>query len=185
MFVTPLWPAGVAQRSLSSLSTRKRSHRSIKVQESACRPELCVLALRVVEELQAKGHPNILATHSMTFEITKGHGLSRRGDCVVAVEATKGLLELSAEFKKLCRNEETRITVELEAAGITEFIRGRGNPALTLNHISEIVGRRSNFVSDRTLMIRADKAACDINRDLVRELKSSTTRVQVRIIAEL
>lgn len=185
MFVTPLWPAGVAGRSLSSLSTRKRSHRSIKVQESGYGPELCVLALRVVEELQAKGHPNILATHSMTFEITKDHGLSRRGNCVVAVEATKCLVDLSAEFRRLCRNDETRIIVELEAAGVAESIRGRGSPALTFNHIREIVGRKSNFVSDRTLMIRADKAACDINRALVRELKSPTTRVQVRIIAEL
>ena len=121
----------------------------------------------------------------MTFEITKGPLLSRRGDCVVVVKATKGLLDLSTEFRALCRHDEARIIVELETAGISESIEGRGSPALTLNHATEIVGRKSTYISNRTLMIRADKAACDFRRDLIRELRSPETKVHVRLIAEL
>ena len=141
--------------------------------------------MRVVEELEARGHPNVLATHPMTFEITKDHELTRRGDCVIAVGASRGLPDFSAGFKRLCRNERTRIILELEAAGIVESILGRGSPALQLNHLRDIVGRKSTYVSDRTIMIRANKAASDISRSLVRKLKSSDTKVQVRIVAEL
>jgi hypothetical protein len=121
----------------------------------------------------------------MTFEITKDHALSRRGDCVIAVGASRGLQDLTAKFKATCRNELARILVELEAGGITELITGRGSPALALNNATEIVGRKSAYVSNRTLMIHADKAACDIRRDLVRELKSSNAEVHVRLIAEV
>jgi hypothetical protein len=51
--------------------------------------------------------------------------------------------------------------------------------------MSEIVGRRSTYISERTLMIRADKAACDISRDLVSALKSAAARVRVEMTVEL
>jgi hypothetical protein len=111
--------------------------------------------------------------------------LTKRGDCVIAVRATKGLADLSTEFKRLCRNDETQVFVELKAAGIAEIIQGRGSHTLAFSHPTEMVGRTSTYASDRTLMIRADKAARDLNRDLIESLKSSNTTLQVRIIAEL
>ncbi len=127
----------------------------------------------------------MIAKHPTTFEITKDSELSKRGDCVLAVQATKGLTDLSVEFKRLCRSNKARVFVELQAGGIVESIEGRGSSRLKLNHSKEIVGRKSTYVSDRTIMIRADKAACDIDRELIDTLKSSSTKVQVRIIAEL
>ncbi len=103
---------------------------------------------------------------------------------MIAVQATKGLGELSSELLKLCRRDDTRIVVELRAAGIFDSIEGSGSAELTLSHPGEIVGRKSTYVSDRTLMIRANKAACDIDRDLVRALKSPNTKLEIRIIAE-
>ena len=141
--------------------------------------------LRVIEEFQAGGHRNILATHPMTFEITKDRELTRRGDCVIAVAATRGLLDLSSDFRRLCKDKGTRVAMEIEAGGIRELIQGRGNPALTLNHPIEMVGRKSTYVSDRTFMVRADRSASDISRDLVRELSSPGTIVRIRLIAEL
>lgn len=141
--------------------------------------------MQVIEDLRARGHSNILATHPTTFEITKDPRLTKRGNCVIAVEANRSLADLSPEFKRMCRHGEAQITVEFKAAGIAESIFGSGSSELTLGHLSEIVGRRSTYVSDRTLMIRADRAASDIRRDLVRELKSPNTRVEVRLIAEL
>jgi len=141
--------------------------------------------LRVVEELAGRGHANVLATHSMTFEITTHSHLTKRGDCVIAVKASRSLQDLSSAFKRLCKNERTQIVLEIEAGGISESIVGRGSPALRLDHPSEIVGRRSTYISDRTLMIKADKAASDLSRELVRELQSPTVLVQIRLIAEL
>jgi len=82
-------------------------------------------------------------------------------------------------------DQRTHIEMEINAGGISESIRGWGNSGLTLNHPTEMVGRKSNYLSDRTLMVRANKAASDIRRDLVRELRSSNTNVRIRIIAEL
>jgi hypothetical protein len=141
--------------------------------------------LRVTEELSASGHPNIIAKHPTTFEITRDIDVTKRGHCVIAVRATRGLNDMSAQFRNLCRNDGARIIVELEVAGIRETIEGRGSPRLTLGHAHEIVGRRSAYVSDRTLMIHSDKAASDINRDLINALKSQTATVHIRISAEL
>jgi len=140
--------------------------------------------MRVTEDFHAYGHPNVTAKHVMTFEITKDSKLTKRGDCVIAVRATKGLADLSTELRNLCKKDESRIIVELKAAGIAEHIEGRGSSGLTLSHSSEIVGRKSTYPSDRTLMIRADKAARDINSDLVHALKSPDTKLQIRVIAE-
>ena len=141
--------------------------------------------MRIIQDFTARGHPNITAKHSMTFEITKDDKLTKRGDCVIAVGATKSLVDLSSEFRNLCKRDESRIIIELSAAGIIESIEGRGSRQLTLSHSREIVGRKSTYISDRTFMIRADKAACDIDRDLIYALKFPQTTLQIRLIGEL
>ena len=139
----------------------------------------------IVETLTARGHPNVLGTHKMTFEFTKDHELSRRGDCVIGVEADKGPLDLSREFKEICRREGARISVTLEALGVIDTIHGCGSPSLTFTHPSEMVGRKSKFTSDRTIMVWADKAACDLDKRLLEALRLSTTRLDIKIHAEL
>jgi len=126
-----------------------------------------------------------MATHPTTFEITKHTELTRRGDCVIGVNANKGPRDLSYDFKELCKHDESTIRVELEAAGITDSIVGCGSPKLSFNHHIESVGRKSSYVSNRTIMLRADKAANDLNRELIDALTHSDTRLRVRIIVEL
>jgi len=138
-----------------------------------------------VEELFAQGHPNILGTHRMTFEITKEHELSRRGDCVIAVAATKGPREMSTDFKRACMQDSSRITMRLEASGIFEVIQGAGSPNLSFAHPKEMVGRKSSYASDRTIMIRANKAACDLDRRLMEALRSPQTKLTVRVSVEI
>ena len=141
--------------------------------------------MKIVQEFSAQGHPNVLANHPTTFEITKEPNLSRRGDCVIGVNATKSLRELSNEFRELCQHNESRILVELEAAGIVESIEGHGALKLALNHPTDMVGRRSSFISDRTIMIHADRSASDLDRDLIEALTHSATKLNVHIIVEL
>jgi len=121
----------------------------------------------------------------MTFEITKDKHLTRRGDCVIAVNATKAPVDLSAEFKNLCRHENSRITMRLEVNGVTDLIQGWGSPKLALTHSSEMVGRKSSFISDRTVMIAANKAAVDIKRNLVEALRSPNTRLLIQFVVEV
>ena len=121
----------------------------------------------------------------MTFEVTKDPHLTKRGDCVIAVNATKAPAEFSPEFKATCRKAGSQIKVILEAEGVVDLIRGWGSPCLTFADRNEMVGRKSTFVSDRTIMVRADKAAIDLKRSLIQVLMSPTTRLKIRLIAEL
>lgn len=131
------------------------------------------------------GHPNITATHPTTLEITKESSLTKKGDCVVAVGATKGLKDFSKEFRRICINDNSRIILQLCASGMVERVVGRGNRLLTLSDSEELVIRRSTCITDRTLMVEADKAAADFSRRLVRELRSSSTRIHLKLTAEV
>jgi len=140
--------------------------------------------MRLVETICAQGHPNVLGTHKTTFEVTKDSKLSKRGNCVIGVNADRAADDFEFEFKEACRREEAKITVRLEAAGIIEMIHGLGSRRLNFTHPKEIVGRKSMHTSDRTIMVRADKAASDLNRELIAALRSSNTKLNVQITVE-
>jgi hypothetical protein len=48
---------------------------------------------------------------------------------------------------------------------------------MTFDHGSDIVIRKSDFVCSRTLLVRSDKAACDIEREMVELLKDPQTEL--------
>jgi hypothetical protein len=121
----------------------------------------------------------------MTFEITRDSQLSKRGDCVIGVSANKGASDLLSTFKEACKREGARITMRLEAEGIIEKIHGLGSRNLSFSHTTEIVGRKSLYASGRTIMVGADKAACDLDRALIAVLKSPRTRLNVQIVVEV
>jgi len=70
--------------------------------------------LRITELVDARGHENIQSTHKTTFEITKETTLTRRGDCVIAVGATKGAADLNPRFKEAAKKKSARITITIE-----------------------------------------------------------------------
>ncbi|MCD6301577.1 MAG: DUF371 domain-containing protein, partial [Staphylothermus sp.] len=57
----------------------------------------------VVDVLYGRGHPNIRATHKTTLEITKEPHVTPRGDCIIAVNATKATKDLDPELKNIIR----------------------------------------------------------------------------------
>ena len=140
--------------------------------------------MRVSEAIRAQGHSNVTARNRTTFEITKEAHLTTRGDCIIAVNADKGARDLSDMFKQAATREDAEITVIIEAGDHVETIIGRGSPQLTLSHPSDLVIRRSGYISDRTLVIWADKAAINFPRNLVKALKNPTQKVNVTLIAE-
>jgi hypothetical protein len=140
--------------------------------------------MKVVEVITAYGHENILATNENTFEITKDAHLTKQGDCIIAVAADKSIKDLSDEFKKILKKEDAKLTIFIQADDEREIVQARGSPKLTFNHTADSVIRKSNYVCNRTLAIRANKAAKDFSRSLVANLKNSQQKIEITLTAE-
>ena len=132
---------------------------------------------------QARGHPRILASHPTTLEITTEDRLTLRGDCIVAVGATCGARGLPAALKEALSSDTRRGVLMIRAEHESFQVVGRGSAELTFQDEREMVVRKSGFTSDRTLFIRADKAAEDIPRSLVRLLQNPQQLVTIEIRA--
>jgi hypothetical protein len=141
--------------------------------------------MRVFEFIDAFGHEKIKATHRTTLEITKEKHLTGRGDCIVAVGASKGAADLSSEFKQLSRSDEAKITIVLEVEGFRESALGYGSRSLSLRHPTDLVARKSSYICDRTLMIHSNKAACDFPRPFVDCLRNQRRKVEITLLAEI
>ena len=111
------------------------------------------------------GHENITSKHKTTLEFTKDKDLSLQGDCIVGVKADFSLKELKEFVKyKVKTNdaiEKIPIKIIMKIDGYEEEINGILNP--DFNDAREIVIRKSEFVSSRTLVYGANKVACDIS----------------------
>lgn len=140
--------------------------------------------MKVVEEISAFGHELIKATHRTTFEITKDEHLTERGDCIVAVKADKSAKDLSEKFKEVARKPNSRIRVLIQVDDEKEIIEAFGSTDLTFSHPTDIVVRKSSYVCGRTVAIRANKAACDISRSIVKKLRNPMQKVKITLIAE-
>ena len=135
------------------------------------------------EAVEFYGHPNVRAWHEKTIEITKDSNLSLKGDCIIGVRASKGCSQLSDEVKSALNNG-TVLKFEIEVGKhVFEFTAG-GSPELTFEDEHEIVIRKSDFVSPRTLAVKADKAACDMPREMVEMLKDSSVKGILKIYTE-
>jgi len=137
----------------------------------------------VVEVVRAWGHPNVKAEHPTTFEVTRERWLTSKGDCIIAVGADKAARDLGREFKEAARRPGAEITIVIEVPshGVEEVVRAEGHPALTFEHPTDMVVRKSYFVCGRTVAVGADKAARDLSRELVRALRERGTRVIIRL----
>jgi hypothetical protein len=124
----------------------------------------------MLETIHAQGHEHVSAGHASTFEVTTDDWLTSAGDCIVGVAADCAPAEFDEEFVAACRDADATITVELEAGGYRETVTGRGHPALTFGSDRSLVGRTSEYVDDRTVLVGADKAAGDFDRGLVAAL---------------
>ena len=132
----------------------------------------------------ARGHENLQSTHRTTFEFTKEEALSKRGDCILAVEATKAAADLPLEFKEAAKREGSQITVTIEADELKETVQAKGSPQLQFTHQKDLVVRKSSYVCSRTLAIGADKAAIDFSRELVNKLKNPNQTVEITLTVE-
>ena len=129
----------------------------------------------------ARGHENVLSLHKSTFEITKDKDLSLSGDCIIGLDIDKSMVDFPQEFKEKLANDDTKVIVELKTPNAYDTIEGFGHHDLSLSHPTDIVCRKSTFVCSRTLMIKSNKAAIDLNRDLIKDLANGES-MEVNII---
>jgi uncharacterized protein len=132
----------------------------------------------------AFGHPLVSSTHPTTLELTSDTGLTKKGDCIVAVGSSAGLRDLPEPIKNALSSGacKTRLTLTIDSHKFV--VEGRGAPGLRLSHPRDIVIRKSGFLSDRTLMVHADRAAADIPRPFVELLQDPSRKVSVELFAE-
>ena len=129
----------------------------------------------MIFKILARGHENVTSKHKSTFEITKDPELTLSGDCIVGVDMDKTMLDFPQEFKDKIADSNTKIIVELKTENGYDEIVGYGHEDLALTHPTDIVIRKSDFTCSRTLMIKADKAARDLDDNLICDLKNGKT----------
>ena len=120
-----------------------------------------------------KGHSNIRATHPTTIEFTKDSELTPKGDCILGVSADfdyKALKEMLTQKKAI---------VDLQIGKEKDSLICVPNKAFAST--SEVVLRKSSFMSERTFATHASKGSQDINRKLIKLLKSKEAVLHVTI----
>lgn len=131
----------------------------------------------------AKGHPNVTSKHKSTFEVTMDKKIGITADCIIGVSSKTKLEDFPVELRKAIKNEDTIIKVQLDTENASDEIIGYGHSELTLDHPTDMVCRKSEYKCSRTLMIKADKAAVDLKRELIDDLKAGK-ELKVKIIVE-
>jgi len=117
---------------------------------------------------KAYGHRNVLATHKKTLEFTKKDFLTIKGDCILGIKADfKRPIGLSGKIRIRIRVDE--LSDEIIAYFNNDF------------DSDEMVIRKSDYIDKRTFAINADKAACDIDREIVRKLKDPKKHLEIEI----
>ncbi|WP_297825544.1 DUF371 domain-containing protein [uncultured Methanobrevibacter sp.] len=126
----------------------------------------------MIFRILTKGHKNVSSLHKSTFEITKDVEIGPTADCIIGVDMDNSMLNFPEEFKQKIANSNTVIKVVLDTENGHDEITGFGHENLTLTHPTDIVCRTSDYTCPRTLMIRADKAARDLDSNLIEDLKN-------------
>ncbi len=132
------------------------------------------------EIILAYGHENISARHRTTMQVTKDKEITRRADCIIGVRANKSAADLSQDLRKHLL-EGGEVEVELVTfAGSFKF-KAMGHRGLELTNQVDAVIRKSTYVDDRTILVKAEASARDIPRHIIKSLKRRETILRLII----
>ena len=127
--------------------------------------------MTILETIFAYGHENILCTHNTTIELTKENSLTKRGNCILGINASKACNDLNDGLKKILKKGR-KLKITIKTNQFTDTFYGYGNKDLTLMDKSDIVFRKSEFICGRTLLINCTKSSHELNRELVKEIRN-------------
>jgi len=134
--------------------------------------------MKILDIVYANGHKNISCRHKSTIEITKKGNLSKKGDCILAVGASKGCYDLNNDLKTQIW-KGSKISVTIKVGTIEDSLFGFGSKKLKLLNKSDIVLRKSDYICDRTALINCNKASSQINKKIIKSLVDPQTNVEL------
>ncbi len=131
-----------------------------------------------------RGHPMVRSEHPTTIEVTTEGHLTSKGDCIIGVGASKGCAQLEPRVKEALRGKDAKVSIRIVVGGRSYGVTAAGDPRLELSHPHDIVIRKSDFISERTLAVHSDAAAKDIPKDMVRMLKdpAAVGRLEIEVV---
>ena len=134
--------------------------------------------MSVLDIIYAYGHRNVSCSHSTTIEVTKDKNLSERGDCILAIMASKGCFDLNPNLKEEIWKER-KIKVLIQVGDFQDSFFGFGNRNLELSNRSDIVFRKSDYICGRTILVNCSKASNQIKKEIINCLKEPQTQVKL------
>ncbi|MHA2249606.1 MAG: DUF371 domain-containing protein [Candidatus Kariarchaeaceae archaeon] len=133
--------------------------------------------------IRAYGHKNITALHKTTWQLTKENDMTPSGHCIIGVNSSAATSDLPPWLKEHLKIGG-QISIRLFAGGKEFEGTAQGSPSLTLDDKTDIVFRKSDFKSPRTIAINCSFTACDLPRSIVKKLKDPDEKLQVTIKKE-
>jgi hypothetical protein len=134
--------------------------------------------MTILDSINAAGHSLIQCTHSTTIELTKDDYLTKKGTCILGIKASKACYDLNPALKRKIMNGE-KIDVVVKVDDVVDCFYGYGNKNLTLLSKKDLVFRKSNYMCDRTILIKCTKSSRDLNRNLIKNLTSSKKQISI------
>jgi hypothetical protein len=134
--------------------------------------------MTILEEFYAFGHESIIGTHKTTIEITKDKSLTKRGNCIIGISATKACFDLNSTLKKEI-NADKKIKVTLKVKNIQDSFYGFGSKELKLLNKHDLIFRTSNYICNRTVLINCTKSSKQISRKLIEKLQTPGTELSI------
>ena len=130
-------------------------------------------------EFTCTGHENMLGTHKTTLEFTHDNFLTRKGDCIIGINADFQV----DQIKEFMRKEITRINQKIKITIKVDTFKDEIIAVYNTNfdHKHEMVIRKSNFTDKRTFATMADKCAAEIKREIINNMKSQKTIMKIKI----
>ena len=134
--------------------------------------------MTLLDTITAKGHQLIRCTHTTTIELTKDTYLTKNGTCILGIESSKACYDLNPSLKKKITGGE-KITVIIKTGDAVESFYGFGHKNLTLLDKKDMVFRKSDFICDRTILIKCSKSSSELNRNIIKKLTNSKERFSI------
>ncbi|MBY8988020.1 MAG: DUF371 domain-containing protein [Candidatus Lokiarchaeota archaeon] len=134
--------------------------------------------MTILDSINATGHSLIKCTHSTTIELTKDDYLTNQGTCILGIKASKACFDLDPALKrKIMKGDKIEVIIKVD--DVIDYFYGYGSKNLTLLSKKDLVFRKSDFVCDRTILIKCSKSSSDLNRNLIKKIISSKKQISI------
>jgi hypothetical protein len=134
--------------------------------------------MTILEIIDIYGHENILCTHNTTIEITKDMHLTKKGNCILGIRASKACYDLNSDLKKKLQ-KRNKMKISIHVDDLTDSFYGYGNSDLKLSSKKDMVFRKSDFICERTVLIKCTKSSSELDRELVNKLSTRGKRFSI------